>query len=636
MSPSLILDALLVWSTQILVLVAFGALAARAFAHPKSRLLFWQGLLLIMLLLPIIEPWRQPPPEVSAAMIYGGDLSLPAGETIRGLDLPRWRREDLLLLILAGIGIRLLWITIGFLRLRRYRREARPLWEPPVPFGSASARWYLHDTVPGPVTYGWLRPSILLPAAFVEFPPSVREAIACHELVHVMRRDWLFVIGEELVRCAFWFHPAAWFVLSQIHLAREQSVDQEVIRLTSDRECYVEALMTVAKQKIRTDLAPASLFLKRRHLARRVAAIFQEVSMSRPRVYTALATVCSAAFLAARLSIWLIPFSIPAQVLPDDPGVAVDPGGTILHRTPVHFPSGVKTSGTVVIAVSMGSKGDVIDARVLSGPEELRKSALASVLNWHYEAGSSPVQVTVKFGEASALAEASAPPTRNAPVVSRPPTPPISSSPPVGLHAGRSDSAAETYPAVIKEISVNGLSADAEQQLRTRLQFREGSSVRLEDVSSIYKMVDDFDRHLKTTVQIAGKDEIILRISLPSESPEPSGVSESLAVAALPPPAPGVQRLRVGGNVQAANLVNKVTPKYPLEAKQARIQGTVRFAALIGTDGAIQELRLVSGVPVLADAATEAVKQWVYRPTLVNGNPVEVLTLIDINFTLAY
>src|SRR5258707_970991 len=161
MSPTLMLDALLVWSTQILVLVALGALAARAFVHPKSRLLFWQGLLLIMVLLPLIEPWRQPPPEVGATVIDIGDLPLPAGETIRGLDLPRWRRQDLLFLILVGAGTRLLWITIGFLRLLRYRREARPLWEPPVPFGSASARWYLHDTVPGPVTYGWLRPSIL-------------------------------------------------------------------------------------------------------------------------------------------------------------------------------------------------------------------------------------------------------------------------------------------------------------------------------------------------------------------------------------------------------------------------------------------------------------------------------------------
>jgi protein TonB len=93
--------------------------------------------------------------------------------------------------------------------------------------------------------------------------------------------------------------------------------------------------------------------------------------------------------------------------------------------------------------------------------------------------------------------------------------------------------------------------------------------------------------------------------------------------------------IRVGGNVQAANLIKKVTPSYPPLAKQARIQGTVRFNAVIGKDGAIQNLTLVSGHPLLVPAATEAVKQWVYKPTLLNGDPVDVITQIDVNFTLS-
>ena len=93
--------------------------------------------------------------------------------------------------------------------------------------------------------------------------------------------------------------------------------------------------------------------------------------------------------------------------------------------------------------------------------------------------------------------------------------------------------------------------------------------------------------------------------------------------------------IRVGGNVQAANLIKKVTPSYPPLAKQARIQGTVRFNAVIGKDGAIQNLTLVSGHPLLVPSATEAVKQWVYKPTLLNGDPVDVITQIDVNFTLS-
>jgi TonB family protein len=95
------------------------------------------------------------------------------------------------------------------------------------------------------------------------------------------------------------------------------------------------------------------------------------------------------------------------------------------------------------------------------------------------------------------------------------------------------------------------------------------------------------------------------------------------------------QRIRVGGQVQAANLIKKVSPPYPALAKDARIEGQVRFTAIIGKDGTIQDLQLVSGHPLLAPAATEAVKQWMYKPTLMNGEPVEVITEIDVNFTLS-
>ena len=94
-------------------------------------------------------------------------------------------------------------------------------------------------------------------------------------------------------------------------------------------------------------------------------------------------------------------------------------------------------------------------------------------------------------------------------------------------------------------------------------------------------------------------------------------------------------RIRVGGNVQSYNLVKKVTPVYPPLAKQARVQGTVRFSVIINKDGTIQNIQLVSGHPLLVPSATEAVRQWVYKPTLLNGNPVEVITQIDVNYTLS-
>jgi protein TonB len=119
------------------------------------------------------------------------------------------------------------------------------------------------------------------------------------------------------------------------------------------------------------------------------------------------------------------------------------------------------------------------------------------------------------------------------------------------------------------------------------------------------------------------------------------GIIGAVPTAAPPPPPPKVekavtpQRIKVGGNVQAAKLVRQPKPIYPPLAKQARIQGVVHLSAVIGKDGTIKDLQLISGHPLLVQAALDAVKQWVYQPTLLNGEPVEVQTQIDVNFTLS-
>ena len=91
----------------------------------------------------------------------------------------------------------------------------------------------------------------------------------------------------------------------------------------------------------------------------------------------------------------------------------------------------------------------------------------------------------------------------------------------------------------------------------------------------------------------------------------------------------------VGGDVQAAKLIRQVTPVYPTLAKQARVSGTVYLEAIIGRNGAIESLRVKSGSGLLAPAAVDAVRQWLYQPTLLNGVPVEVLTEIEVNFRLS-
>jgi TonB family protein len=117
------------------------------------------------------------------------------------------------------------------------------------------------------------------------------------------------------------------------------------------------------------------------------------------------------------------------------------------------------------------------------------------------------------------------------------------------------------------------------------------------------------------------------------------GVESQLALAQTqsppPPPPTSTSGLRVDSQEQQALLIHGGAPVYPPLAKVARAQGTVKLSAVIAGDGTVKTLSAISGHPLLVEAAMTAVKQWQYKPTIVNGKPVEVITTIDVNFTLA-
>ena len=112
-------------------------------------------------------------------------------------------------------------------------------------------------------------------------------------------------------------------------------------------------------------------------------------------------------------------------------------------------------------------------------------------------------------------------------------------------------------------------------------------------------------------------------------------------IAAAPPiekkkePPQVAKPVRIGGDVMEAKLVKRVMPVYPPLARQARIAGTVRLEGVIARDGRVVNLQVHSGHPLLIAAAVDAVRQWVYRPTLLNGQPVEVIAPIQVHFTLS-
>lgn len=642
------MNAAQIWNNVIAYAAQIGLLVGAGAALPvmlrlrvaRARLLHWQLLLVGCVALPWLRPWHSEVVVVSASPVSVTQSAVRAVAVAPRVLLPPLAVFALWLLA-AGIAVRIVWLAAGLLKLSRYRRGGQELPLPAEWSGMASrVRVLLSGDISGPVTFGFFRPVVLLPAGFPFMPETMRDAILFHELLHVERRDWLFTLGEELVRAVFWFHPAIWWVLGEIQLAREQTVDQSVIEMTHARDPYVDTLLAMAGVNPGQDLAPAPLFLRRRHLKQRVMGIVQEVGMSRKRIMLAQA----AAVAAMAASCWLVTGAVPLhaqkQMMADGAGVTVNLNGSqVLHRTPIFYPAealarGVE--GTVVVQVRLDDHGEVIDATVLSGPDELRRGVQQSVLNWHFDKGAagSTRAVNVDFVKAAG-AEASAVPAVAAGVDA------VSSNgaarggrggvagafavrnlgtPQTGVQLPQLPAAA----AKIERIDVSGLSDSAKEQLLESLPVHTGDAASAEALLRIEQAARQFDSHLVVSSAPGGS---VVRISVQAAptTPAPSALIGSIPAGAQ----------RIGGNVMAANLVSSVKPVYPPLAKMARMQGTVRFQATIGKDGTIEDLALISGPPLLVPAAMEAVKQWVYKPTLLNGAAVEVVTTIDISFTLA-
>ena len=124
-----------------------------------------------------------------------------------------------------------------------------------------------------------------------------------------------------------------------------------------------------------------------------------------------------------------------------------------------------------------------------------------------------------------------------------------------------------------------------------------------------------------------------LLASIPDVAP-PAPLVEAAPTAAVNPPPMSPKQVMVGGKVEMARLIHRVEPRYPPLARQMRVSGTVELVGVIATDGRIRELRLMSGNPLLAPSALQAVRQWIYEPTLLNGEPVELVATISVIFRL--
>ena len=638
------LSNLAIYSVQLSGVVLAAAAAAWFLRGPAPRVRhgYWRAVIAACLMLPLLGLLR-PSARVTALPAAGVSDTI---ETFSGPSASAASMTSFLPLLVwalvIGVGFRLCCLGVGLIRLRRLRHQSQPIaldeeievLRRGLAFG---AQVKTHPRVHQPITFGFQRPIVLLPDSFATLASDTQRVVACHELLHVQRSDWAWTLGEEILRALFWFHPAMRWALNRVQLTREELVDARVVELTGARHAYMSALLTFANGPA---LSPATLFGRRHQVAGRIRRLAEEVHMSRHRLTltaAALATVLA-------VSTWAVAAAMPLRVEPVAGGgqSIATPGRDVRvtlagpnNRKPVtqvqpQYPADLLRSGVgaritfLVTVTARGQVDQVLEPRwqltlsEASAVDDMpgfwaRKPWLAfidasrtAVRQWSFEPGDpTPMEMTVVFrpsGEVMMFSPAPPPP---------PPPPP----PPADLGAieqareSLTNKSASLYPAL--------------EQLRSMQE-----SVRLQGTIRAVPGTSTPGGAPQGSTQLQGT------LNPVPGSDTPGGTARSAA--APPPPSratpPGVYR--VGAGINAPTKIKDVRPIYPAAAQDAGIEGVVIIEVQIAEDGTIATAHTVRSIPLLDEAALDAVRQWIFTPTLLNGAPISVAMMVTVNFTL--
>ena len=601
---------LLAWSAQIAIIVAAALLALRIvrLEAPGVRYVVLRAVLGVCLLLPLIQPRTAatlPLDERTGAAVesqqFQAQGAVQAGDGTPSPLMAFWTRA-LGIVLLAGVFARLAWIAAGVVRLRRLRRAGEVALAPADHEDLQSlidARATIRHVrgLGQPITFGFRQPVVLLPESLQRKPAAIQRAVLAHELWHVRRRDWAWTVLEEAIRAAFWFHPALRLLVSRIQSTREEVVDELAILATGSRRSYVDALLAYADEP---PLFAATAFARRRHLVHRMMLISREVVMSAKRVVACagiLAVVVASSGWYAVSAFPLTQAPESSSAMPDSPGPIEQKANPItpenpvprrLRMVPADYPATAEAAdatGWVSVQIVLDEVGRVAETRV--------------------------VGLSARFGNGSAF-----------------------------NFWNRSTGFESFLDGFLRNAS------EEQRQSHRAASFAMIEAARRAVNQWVYAPPADGPLAFPVNVAIAPADAVPAGADAPPPPPPPpppsTRGSARTGMPPPPPPAPGQTSgwemsdgaLRVGGAIKPPIKLRNVNPIYPPEAQAAKIQGVVIIEARIAADGTVTHARILKSIAGLDEAALDAVRQWEFTPTLMNGQAVPVLLTTTINFSL--
>jgi len=604
MTLSTLLSDLIAWSAQVACIVAIGGLLPTLLRLEASgvRYTYFRALLALCLAL----PWLQGRQAVFARATMDAFVPVSgvqtSAEAMTVASTFPWLTA-LAICLALGIVVRGAWMAIGLRRLARLRTVGYVSpWhedheEPQRTLGTRAEIRYV-ASLRQPVTFGLRRPIVLLPDSLRAHPLHVQRAVLCHELIHVQRRDWMWLVAEEAVRAVFWFHPGVWWLISRVQLAREEVVDELAMLATGTRKGYIEALAAFADE---TPLVPAAAFARRRHLFRRMRLIAREAAMSSKRIAWSCAVMALVVAAGSWYAVGAFPLTEAAQEVQNEVGPLerqakpITPENPLPRRTysvdPIYpaQAAAVDANAMVTLMITVDQFGRVAEIRRLS------------VARFSSERASATADAQVPASAFDALVRSAADAVRQ-----------------------------WTYDPP----------ADAPLSIRVTFAF---------PLNGMPRLVAHDGWSLASPGQVVGFGVVGGRrggaappfgAPPPPPPPPPPPSDRDAALAAERARAEtaatwATGAVRVGGAILQPTKTKHVNPTYPAVALGARVQGVVILEAVIGTDGKVLNARVLRSVPLLDQAAIDAVMQWEFTPTRLNGQPVPVLMTMTVQFTLA-